>query len=146
MTNKTIIIIIIIALIAVGGLGYYMMNSGQYQPAPENKNEVSKNNSENTPPAENTPEKKEFTVTGRNFSFIPSEIRVKQGETVKIIFDNVEGFHDFMISEFNIKTNQIQAPAKAEVEFVADKKGTFEYYCSVGQHRQFGMKGNLIVE
>jgi plastocyanin len=29
---------------------------------------------------------------------------------------------------------------------VADKKGTFEYYCSVGQHRALGMKGKLVVE
>ena len=33
-----------------------------------------------------------------------------------------------------------------EVEFVVDKAGTFEYYCSVGNHRQMGMVGKLIVE
>ena len=32
------------------------------------------------------------------------------------------------------------------VEFTVDKTGTFEYYCSVGQHRANGMVGNLIVE
>jgi nitrite reductase (NO-forming) len=32
------------------------------------------------------------------------------------------------------------------VEFVADKTGTFEYYCSVGAHRAMGMTGSLVVE
>jgi len=32
------------------------------------------------------------------------------------------------------------------VTFVADKTGTFEYYCSVGNHRAQGMVGKLIVE
>ena len=32
------------------------------------------------------------------------------------------------------------------IEFVADKVGTFEYYCSVGQHRSMGMVGKLTVE
>ncbi len=35
---------------------------------------------------------------------------------------------------------------KTFVEFTADKKGTFEYYCSVGEHRVNGMKGKFIVE
>lgn len=32
------------------------------------------------------------------------------------------------------------------VTFVADETGTFEYYCSVGNHRGQGMIGKLIVE
>jgi plastocyanin len=91
-------------------------------------------------------EVKEFTVTGRNFSFSPSTMRVKQGDRVKITFENTGGFHDFVIDEFDVKTAQIQDGESEVVEFVADKKGTFDYYCSVGQHRQNGMEGKLIVE
>jgi plastocyanin len=36
--------------------------------------------------------------------------------------------------------------ASTFIEFVANKKGKFEYYCSVGEHRAMGMKGNLVVE
>jgi uncharacterized cupredoxin-like copper-binding protein len=32
------------------------------------------------------------------------------------------------------------------VQFVADKTGTFEFYCSVGNHRQMGMVGTLVVQ
>jgi plastocyanin len=91
-------------------------------------------------------EVKSFTVEGSNFKFNPSEIRVKEGDTVKITFKNTGGFHDWVVDQFGAATKQANAPAEETIQFVANKKGTFEYYCSVGTHRQMGMKGNLIVE
>lgn len=89
---------------------------------------------------------KEFTVEGNDFAFVPNSMTVQQGDTVRITFKNVEGFHDFVIDEFDVSTSQIGAGQTEVVEFVADQAGTFEYYCSVGQHRKMGMKGTLIVE
>jgi len=74
------------------------------------------------------------------------ELKVKEGDKVKIILNNEEGFHDWKIDEFNAATQQVSAGKVTSVEFIADKKGTFEYYCSVGQHRANGMLGKLIVE
>lgn len=88
---------------------------------------------------------KSFTVSGGNFSFTPSTMTVKKGDTVRITFKNDEGFHDLKIDEFKIATKQIAAGAEETVEFVADKAGSFEYYCSVGKHRQMGMVGTLTV-
>ena len=93
-----------------------------------------------------TGETKTFTVNGNNFAFSPSEIRVKQGDTVKIEFKNTGGFHDWVLDEFNARTKQLPDGQSETITFVADKKGTFEFYCSVGKHREMGMKGNLIVE
>lgn len=88
-----------------------------------------------------------FNVSGQNFSFTPDEIRVKKGDKVKVNFTNAGGWpHDFVADAFNARTTQVSAGGSSSVEFVADKTGTFEYYCSVGQHRQNGMKGKLIVE
>lgn len=90
---------------------------------------------------------KTFKVGGENFKFNPAEIRVKKGDQVRIEFSNVGGWpHDWVIDEYNVRTPQRNVGESAVVEFKADKAGTFEYYCSVGQHRQQGMKGNLIVE
>lgn len=89
---------------------------------------------------------KEFSVTSDHFSFDLKEIRVKQGDTVKITFHNSGGFHDWVIDEFNARTKQLKAGESETVQFVVDKTGTYEYYCSVGSHRAMGMKGNLIVE
>jgi plastocyanin len=87
-----------------------------------------------------------FDVVGTNFMFSMKEIRVREGETVTINFTAGEGFHDWAIDEFDSKTAQVRPGTPTSVTFVADKKGTFEYYCSVGNHRAQGMIGTLIVE
>ncbi len=92
-------------------------------------------------------EVKTFEVTGEPFFFSLKEMKVKQGDTVKVTFSNKEGMHDWVLDEFEgAKTKTIAAGKSETVEFVADKKGTFEYYCSVGAHRANGMVGKLIVE
>lgn len=89
---------------------------------------------------------KSFTVEGSSFKFVPNVIKVKKGDNVTITFRSVEGIHNFSIDEFDVKTNQIGSGEEEDVDFVADKTGTFEYYCSVGNHRKMGMVGQLIVE
>jgi len=101
-----------------------------------------------TEPIETTTssDNKEYTISGKPFSYDVKEIKVNKGDTVKIIFKNLEGTHDWVLDEFGAKTEVINAGESETITFVADKIGTFEYYCSVGQHRANGMKGNLIVE
>ena len=89
---------------------------------------------------------KTFTVVGKSFSFTPAEMTVNKGDTVKIIFQNSGGSHNWKIDEFNASTKVISSGQTETIQFVADKTGTFEYYCSVGTHRQMGMRGNLIVK
>lgn len=89
---------------------------------------------------------KTFNINGVNFSFSQPEIRVKQGDKVKIVFTSADGFHDWTVDEFNAATEQVSTGDTSTVEFVADKPGTFAYYCSVGKHRELGMVGNLVVE
>lgn len=89
---------------------------------------------------------KEFTVTGKNFSFAPANMMVKKGDRVKITFVNDAGTHDLVVDGYNARTKIMQGGARETIEFVADKAGSFEYYCSVGSHRQMGMKGTLIVQ
>ena len=88
----------------------------------------------------------EVTVEGSKFKFLPATVRAKKGDTVVVMFKNNEGIHDWGIDEYDVRTNQIGEGEEEEIEFVADKTGTFEYYCSVGNHRQMGMVGKLIVE
>ncbi|MFZ2555589.1 MAG: cupredoxin domain-containing protein [Minisyncoccia bacterium] len=89
---------------------------------------------------------KEFTVTGKNFSFSPGNLTVKKGDRVKITFVNDAGTHDLVVDGYEARTQIIKGGARETIEFVADKAGSFEYYCSVGSHRQMGMKGTLIVQ
>lgn len=95
--------------------------------------------------AANIGEVKEFTVTGENFAFAPNVMSVKQGDTVRITFKNIDGFHDLKIDEFEVATKQIPGGSEETIEFVANQAGSFEFYCSVGKHRDMGMKGTLTV-
>jgi plastocyanin len=85
-------------------------------------------------------------VSGVNFAFDKEEIRVREGQTVKVVFTSADGFHDWVVDEFDARTAQVMTGKSSSVTFVADKKGRFEYYCSVGAHRANGMVGTLIVE
>lgn len=100
----------------------------------------------NTSSVEENSAAKVFAIEGVNFAFSQKEIRVKKGDTVRINFTSKDGFHNLVIDEFNAATDDVQTGGSTSVEFIADKTGSFEYYCSIGSHRQLGMKGTLIVE
>lgn len=143
MTGRNIILIILF-LALLGGI-YSVFIAGQSQTSAPKQEETKKTIEEQAEKI--TGDKvKTFVVTGKPFEFDPKEIRVKQGDTVKIEFRNTEGFHDLTIDEFNVKTDQIQAGQSDSIEFVAQEKGTFEFFCGVGNHRAMGMVGKLIVE
>ena len=89
---------------------------------------------------------KEVTVHGGSYYFKPNQITVKKGDTVKLTFINDGGFHDFVISELNVQTDIIGSGKSQTVTFTANKAGTFQYYCSVGNHRAMGMVGTLVVQ
>jgi plastocyanin len=89
---------------------------------------------------------KKFDITGGNFYFSPNEMTVNKGDKVTITFSNAGGIHDFVIDEFKAKTETIETGETSTVTFVANKAGSFQFYCSVPGHLQKGMKGTLIVK
>lgn len=160
--NTTIVVtLVLVALFLVGAYITLRQPSGDepavntppVAPAPEANTQTPSpepTSTTTTPPSASAPapapEVKSLTIIGKNFSFSSSEIRVRKGDKVVVTFVNEVGFHDFVLDEFNVRTPKIGSGATAKVEFTADRAGTFEYYCSVGEHRQIGMRGNLIVE
>ena len=158
------LIIAIVIIVAIAAFAFSQKGSDQSElkndgATMENKGEESTESMEpstqTTPPANTiiesdqsmmTGEVKTFTVSGSNFAFSPKEIKVKKGDKIKVIFKNTGGTHDWVLDEFSVRTAQIKDGESAEVSFIADKAGTFEFYCSVGSHRAMGMKGSLIVE
>lgn len=110
---------------------------------------------EPTQPKEETPVAKElpaapsaivFNLTGKNFDFSQKNITVKKGDTVTVNFTSESGTHDWRVDEFGAGTSIVTTGNSTSVTFVADKTGTFEYYCSVGSHRALGMVGTLTVQ
>lgn len=80
------------------------------------------------------------------FYYKPNVITVKKGQKVKLVLKSVDMMHDFNIDELKVKSEIVKSGNTGEVEFTADKVGTYEYYCSVGEHRVKGQIGKLIVQ
>lgn len=85
-------------------------------------------------------------ISGKNFEFDVTKIEVNEGDVVTINFESEQGFHDWVVDEFDAATEQVNPGTPTSVTFVADQAGTFEFYCSVMQHRAQGMVGELIVK
>ncbi|OGZ04204.1 MAG: hypothetical protein A2648_01320 [Candidatus Lloydbacteria bacterium RIFCSPHIGHO2_01_FULL_41_20] len=150
--NKTIWVVVVVVLIAGGGW-FYLSRPANIAPEADNAPQTGTQTNTEMPiidsvniPVRGAEVIKEFTIIGSPFLFSPSSMTVKKGDTVRITFKNSGGTHDFKIDEFNVATKKINDGAEETVEFIADKTGSFEYYCSVGNHRAMGMKGTLTVE
>ena len=88
-----------------------------------------------------------FDVSGKNFEFSQTEVRVKKGDSVTINFTSEDGLHDWVVEGISdAKTDRVRTGESTSVTFVASETGEFEYFCSVGSHRAAGMIGRLIVE
>ncbi|KKR30763.1 hypothetical protein A3F01_03240 [Candidatus Woesebacteria bacterium RIFCSPHIGHO2_12_FULL_38_11] len=85
-------------------------------------------------------------VEAGSFYYNPEEIRVKIGDTIRIVLTANDMMHDFNIDELGVDGPVIKAGETTTIDFVADQVGEFEYYCSVVQHRANGQVGMLIVE
>lgn len=132
--------VVLLVLVVGGGLFYYMSNQSAMNEKPVPVATVpSKSVLEST-------SVKEFSMTAKQWAFDPAVITVKQGDKVRIKMKSIDVAHGFALPDFNIKVDLV--PNKEEmVEFVADKKGEFTFFCSVmcGEgHRD--MKGKLVVE
>ena len=88
---------------------------------------------------------KEITITNAGMTFTTKTLTVKKGDRVKVTYQNTGGTHDLRIDGYNIGTKVLTGTNQETFEFVADEAGSFEYFCSVGNHRAMGMKGTLTV-
>lgn len=89
---------------------------------------------------------REFKIIARNWRFEPAEIKLKKGDKVRLIIKSIEVEHGFSLLAFGID-EKLMPGKETTVEFIADKKGTFPFFCSVycGSGHG-GMRGKLIVE
>ncbi|MGH9862753.1 MAG: cupredoxin domain-containing protein [Candidatus Acidiferrales bacterium] len=99
--------------------------------------------------AQETPkpgEVREIPMTAKKYEYSPKEIRVKQGERVRLLITATDRKHGFQIKELGIKT-ELEKDKATAVEFVADKPGEYQFKCSVRcGFGHGGMRGTLIVE
>ena len=85
-------------------------------------------------------------VKASQFKFDPVEINVKLGEKVKLEIESLDVDHGFALPTFNVNA-MLKAGTTTTVEFTADKKGNYPFFCSVFCGSGHGnMRGAIIVE
>jgi heme/copper-type cytochrome/quinol oxidase subunit 2 len=91
------------------------------------------------------PNRREFTITAKNYEYSPNRIEVTQDDLVKITLRSADEAHSFVIDGYRIM-KRVPAGGATTFEFRADKAGTFAFYCSMtsaeGHSR---MRGELVV-
>ncbi|MEK6822392.1 MAG: cupredoxin domain-containing protein [Nanoarchaeota archaeon] len=89
---------------------------------------------------------KEFDITARKWSFTPDTITVNKGERVILHVRSEDVTHGFSLTTFDV-SETLTAGQTTDIEFVADKAGSFNWQCNVFCGTGHGgMKGTLIVK
>lgn len=92
---------------------------------------------------------KRFHVTALEGDIAPNTLRVKMGQKVKITFVSRDSSYSIKMKDFGIKA-KVSQKKPVVVEFIADKKGTFEFRCArtfgIKRYRKSQMNGTIIVE
>ncbi|MDI6721517.1 MAG: cupredoxin domain-containing protein [Candidatus Aenigmarchaeota archaeon] len=89
---------------------------------------------------------KQFDVVARQWSFEPGTIEVSQGDVVILKIKSVDVEHGFALPDFGV-SQKLEPGKETVVQFTADKKGTFTFFCNVlcgSGHKD--MKGTLVVK
>lgn len=142
MQGKTIGIIVVALLLAVGG--YFLMFKGGYQTSTPVSTPAEKTL---LPTQSLVSQFREITVVGTEFRYNPASISVKTGEKVKILFkNNGKASHNLVVERLGISTKTIGSGQTDVLEFTAPITGTYALFCSLPGHRAKGMEGNLKVE
>lgn len=137
MSNaKSFLPLLLVLILVAGGVYIFRGDSTMSSSSPSPTPEVS--------PVDSN--QKVIEIEAGSFYYKPDEIRVKKGDNVKVVIRSVSMMHDFVIDELQVRTPIVKDGDTGSVEFVASQSGTFEYYCSVGQHRQNGQVGTIIIE
>ena len=94
---------------------------------------------------EQAPNRRELTITARDYRFSPERIEVAQDDLVKLTVQSQDVAYSLTIDEYRL-SRRIPAGGSTTVEFRADRPGTFTFYSSMSNDsRHAAMKGTLVV-
>lgn len=86
-----------------------------------------------------------ITVTAKEFSFDPKELKLEAGQATAIVIKNAGAVeHDITLDAPAFKVSAL--PTKTgQAELTIPAPGTYTFYCSVPGHRVAGMEGTVTV-
>jgi cytochrome c oxidase subunit 2 len=91
------------------------------------------------------PNRREFTLTARDYRFSPDRIEVGQDDLVKLTVQSADVAYSLTIDAYRV-SRRIPAGGSTTLEFRADQAGTFDFYSNMTNDPRHGqMKGQLVV-
>jgi heme/copper-type cytochrome/quinol oxidase subunit 2 len=94
---------------------------------------------------EEAPNRREFTVTAKDFRFAPSRLEVMQDDLVKLTIRSEDVAYSLTIDEYRV-SKRVPAGGTTTLEFRADRPGTFAFYSNLTSDSRHGdTRGELIV-
>jgi heme/copper-type cytochrome/quinol oxidase subunit 2 len=95
--------------------------------------------------AQEAPNRREFTVTAREFRFSPGRLEVSQDDLVKLTVRSEDVAYSITIDEYRI-ARRVPAGGATTFEFRTDRPGTFPFYSNLtNDARHSEARGELIV-
>ncbi len=94
---------------------------------------------------EQAPNRREITLTARNYRFSPARIEVAQDDLVKLTVQSEDNAYSVTIDEYRV-SRRVPAGGSTTFEFRADRAGTFAFYSNLtNDSRHAQMRGELVV-
>jgi heme/copper-type cytochrome/quinol oxidase subunit 2 len=91
------------------------------------------------------PNRREFTITARNYRFTPARIEVSQDDLVKLTVRSEDVAYSVTIDDYRV-SRRVPAGGVTTLEFRADRPGTFLFYSNLtSDSRHSQARGELIV-
>jgi heme/copper-type cytochrome/quinol oxidase subunit 2 len=88
------------------------------------------------------PNRREFSITARDYRFTPDRLEVTQDDLVKLTIESADLTYSFTIDAYRL-SRRIPAGAKTVIEFRADQAGMFDFYSNMTGHEK--VRGQLVV-
>lgn len=93
---------------------------------------------------EEPPNRREFTISARDYRFAPDRMEVIKDDLVKVTVQSADHAYSLTIDEYRL-SKRVPAGGSTTIEFRADQPGTFRFYSNLSSHAGREMSGQLIV-
>ena len=94
---------------------------------------------------EQAPNRREFTITAKDYRFSPDRLEVSQDDLVKVTVRSEDVAYSMTIDEYRV-SKRVPAGGTTTLEFRADRAGTFAFYSNLtSDSRHNSTKGQLVV-
>ena len=96
--------------------------------------------------APSTGQVKEVVIDAYSWGFNQNTVQINKGDQVRVTVRSSSGAHGVAFPDFGVQTGRIAAGSEEVIEFIADKSGSFKYFCNIPcGHGHSSMSGQLIV-